>query len=156
MCVEPSTSRAPRAPRCPTPSSASPPTTPRAPRFQLRLTASIGDNHRLRRSAFHEEVPMARRALLVVRWLAVAIVAVGISVPSAHAAPILEFTGGAPGGPGANQFTFGWGFSVSDPLSVSALGVWDEGDNGLLRSEEHTSEIQSPCNLVCRLLLDTK
>src|SRR5256885_12031365 len=27
--------------------------------------------------------------------------------------------------------------------------------NGLiLRSEEHTSELQSPCNLVCRLLLD--
>src|SRR5256885_9190154 len=23
-----------------------------------------------------------------------------------------------------------------------------------LRSEEHTSELQSPCNLVCRLLLD--
>src|SRR5256885_12099900 len=26
----------------------------------------------------------------------------------------------------------------------------------LARSEEHTSELQSPCNLVCRLLLDTK
>src|SRR5256885_9036277 len=25
-----------------------------------------------------------------------------------------------------------------------------------LRSEEHTSELQSPCNLVCRLLLETK
>src|SRR5256885_7433673 len=24
------------------------------------------------------------------------------------------------------------------------------------RSEEHTSELQSPCNLVCRLLLDKK
>src|SRR5688500_19934043 len=24
------------------------------------------------------------------------------------------------------------------------------------RSEEHTSELQSPCNLVCRLLLETK
>src|SRR5256885_9943875 len=24
------------------------------------------------------------------------------------------------------------------------------------RSEEHTSELQSPCNLVCRLLLDIK
>src|ERR671918_2486129 len=24
---------------------------------------------------------------------------------------------------------------------------------GFLRSEEHTSELQSPCNLVCRLLL---
>src|SRR2546426_9371096 len=27
------------------------------------------------------------------------------------------------------------------------------GDN---RSEEHTSELQSPCNLVCRLLLEKK
>src|SRR5256885_4031328 len=29
-------------------------------------------------------------------------------------------------------------------------------DRGLLRSEEHTSELQSPCNLVCRLLLEKK
>src|SRR5256885_9002588 len=28
--------------------------------------------------------------------------------------------------------------------------------NGLGRSEEHTSELQSPCNLVCRLLLEKK
>src|SRR2546426_11925176 len=27
---------------------------------------------------------------------------------------------------------------------------------GHLRSEEHTSELQSPCNLVCRLLLEKK
>src|SRR5205807_9154595 len=31
------------------------------------------------------------------------------------------------------------------------------GDKGeILRSEEHTSELQSPCNLVCRLLLEKK
>src|SRR5256885_5478421 len=28
--------------------------------------------------------------------------------------------------------------------------------NMTLRSEEHTSELQSPCNLVCRLLLEKK
>src|SRR5205807_10432634 len=28
--------------------------------------------------------------------------------------------------------------------------------NGKSRSEEHTSELQSPCNLVCRLLLEKK
>src|SRR2546426_2397124 len=33
------------------------------------------------------------------------------------------------------------------PLVAVALG---------LRSEEHTSELQSPCNLVCRLLLEKK
>src|SRR5256885_5083281 len=27
---------------------------------------------------------------------------------------------------------------------------------GCARSEEHTSELQSPCNLVCRLLLEKK
>src|SRR2546426_6051090 len=35
-----------------------------------------------------------------------------------------------------------------------------EGDRPLVhrppRSEEHTSELQSPCNLVCRLLLEKK
>src|SRR5256885_10493595 len=29
-------------------------------------------------------------------------------------------------------------------------------DHLFLRSEEHTSELQSPCNLVCRLLLEKK
>src|SRR5205807_9864066 len=28
--------------------------------------------------------------------------------------------------------------------------------NQLVRSEEHTSELQSPCNFVCRLLLEKK
>src|SRR2546426_6050134 len=28
--------------------------------------------------------------------------------------------------------------------------------SGTRRSEEHTSELQSPCNLVCRLLLEKK
>src|SRR5688500_19280164 len=28
--------------------------------------------------------------------------------------------------------------------------------HGDVRSEEHTSELQSPCNLVCRLLLEKK
>src|SRR3989454_1336725 len=30
------------------------------------------------------------------------------------------------------------------------------GEPGQQRSEEHTSELQSPCNLVCRLLLEKK
>src|SRR2546426_9692016 len=36
--------------------------------------------------------------------------------------------------------------SSSSWLTTSAMG----------RSEEHTSELQSPCNLVCRLLLEKK
>src|SRR5256885_9623698 len=30
------------------------------------------------------------------------------------------------------------------------------GSSARTRSEEHTSELQSPCNLVCRLLLEKK
>src|SRR5256885_5932315 len=34
-----------------------------------------------------------------------------------------------------------------------AVGI---GRRHVVRSEEHTSELQSPCNLVCRLLLEKK
>src|SRR5256885_11504125 len=37
---------------------------------------------------------------------------------------------------------------------AQACGV-GHGGGQRLRSEEHTSELQSPCNLVCRLLLET-
>src|SRR2546426_6991435 len=46
--------------------------------------------------------------------------------------------------------------------SAGRIRVFDEPLAGLnrkagyLRSEEHTSELQSPCNLVCRLLLEKK
>src|SRR6266446_9692752 len=46
--------------------------------------------------------------------------------------------------------------------SGRALGSPDHGGgatervDALHRSEEHTSELQSPCNLVCRLLLEKK
>src|SRR2546426_9396914 len=39
------------------------------------------------------------------------------------------------------------GGSVKDPDVIAAADQ---------RSEEHTSELQSPCNLVCRLLLEKK
>src|SRR5256885_16957812 len=35
-------------------------------------------------------------------------------------------------------------------------GAFSEAAAVQLRSEEHTSELQSPCNLVCRLLLEKK
>src|SRR2546426_8324565 len=41
-------------------------------------------------------------------------------------------------------------------LSI-AFPLWNANSLlGILRSEEHTSELQSPCNLVCRLLLEKK
>src|SRR5205807_9816497 len=53
---------------------------------------------------------------------------------------------------------------------ICGNGTWDGAGNGCCgsspriacgifsshRSEEHTSELQSPCNLVCRLLLEKK
>src|SRR3989454_4341205 len=38
--------------------------------------------------------------------------------------------------------------------STAALTSW--AGSVARRSEEHTSELQSPCNLVCRLLLEKK
>src|SRR5256885_10872988 len=42
--------------------------------------------------------------------------------------------------------------------SATACGVTPHAQNTGTspRSEEHTSELQSPCNLVCRLLLEKK
>src|SRR5256885_2965813 len=37
-----------------------------------------------------------------------------------------------------------------------AMSHLDHAATKELRSEEHTSELQSPCNLVCRLLLEKK
>src|SRR2546426_8347505 len=41
-------------------------------------------------------------------------------------------------------------FNYLDRWIVAALA------ESMKRSEEHTSELQSPCNLVCRLLLEKK
>src|SRR5256885_8701087 len=45
---------------------------------------------------------------------------------------------------------------VSQFLSFNSLTSKKRTTAYLLRSEEHTSELQSPCNLVCRLLLEKK
>src|SRR2546426_7877023 len=50
-------------------------------------------------------------------------------------------------------------FLVKAGSGVATLGLPDSpGVPAALaqRSEEHTSELQSPCNLVCRLLLEKK
>src|SRR5256885_7174692 len=44
-----------------------------------------------------------------------------------------------------------------DRLHLAAADVAIQANGAeLVRSEEHTSELQSPCNLVCRLLLEKK
>src|SRR5205807_3035125 len=57
---------------------------------------------------------------------------------------------------------------VEKPPSPTAEKAWQMASNhdmppmrsaampARVRSEEHTSELQSPCNLVCRLLLEKK
>src|SRR2546430_6755804 len=46
--------------------------------------------------------------------------------------------------------------SIACETVVVALGPWSELIGAALRSEEHTSELQSQSNLVCRLLLEKK
>src|SRR5256885_2421661 len=41
-------------------------------------------------------------------------------------------------------------------LSICPYCDFDRQATEVARSEEHTSELQSPCNLVCRLLLEKK
>src|SRR5256885_13298137 len=50
-------------------------------------------------------------------------------------------------GIGANEYVV--------TVTQNAVDFYSAG-NTLHRSEEHTSELQSPCNLVCRLLLEKK
>src|SRR5438093_10209942 len=49
---------------------------------------------------------------------------------------------------------FGWSKEIEDrllaPISIAGVGIEK------IRSEEHTSELQSLTNLVCRLLLEKK
>src|SRR5256885_7039630 len=46
-----------------------------------------------------------------------------------------------------------WRISAYSQTMGTSVGVMT---SVIIRSEEHTSELQSPCNLVCRLLLEKK
>src|SRR5256885_9519151 len=48
---------------------------------------------------------------------------------------------------------FIWNNCQSQGIAISTMGA---SFGAYHRSEEHTSELQSPCNLVCRLLLEKK
>src|SRR2546426_8526070 len=53
------------------------------------------------------------------------------------------------------------GLCLVNAMHITASVYINDAEDGLLhdydaRSEEHTSELQSPCNLVCRLLLEKK
>src|SRR5256885_2685708 len=46
--------------------------------------------------------------------------------------------------------------AVGGDPQAARVGAGSRGTHARARSEEHTSELQSPCNLVCRLLLEKK
>src|SRR5256885_7187626 len=48
------------------------------------------------------------------------------------------------------------GYPILKPTDTCGVEVLGEKAFQDSRSEEHTSELQSPCNLVCRLLLEKK
>src|SRR2546426_7709105 len=61
-----------------------------------------------------------------------------------------------PGGVGAKGRAAGQARNTRrEQPSRRCVGVL-QNEREILRSEEHTSELQSPCNLVCRLLLEKK
>src|SRR5215213_1715600 len=50
----------------------------------------------------------------------------------------------------------GWFNDITAELANAAGAWWSSGPDSTHRSEEHTSELQSLTNLVCRLLLEKK
>src|SRR5256885_11919795 len=68
-----------------------------------------------------------------------------------HGRPAQDFTLGCRGprttAAGLNRYGIEY---AAVPHAIERIGGGDH------RSEEHTSELQSPCNLVCRLLLEKK
>src|SRR2546427_2202493 len=59
------------------------------------------------------------------------------------------------------RITLGWARCADNVADVLRRGAWypvveESGDGHVVRSEEHTSELQSQSNLVCRLLLEKK
>src|SRR2546426_8324474 len=56
----------------------------------------------------------------------------------------------------ANVLKPGERVALTTHVNADGDGVGSEVALWHLRSEEHTSELQSPCNLVCRLLLEKK
>src|SRR2546426_7824251 len=57
-------------------------------------------------------------------------------------------------GDGVTMYLYVDGVQVATRAYVTAN--YGSNSNPFNRSEEHTSELQSPCNLVCRLLLEKK
>src|SRR6266446_1130927 len=93
-------------------------------------------------------------ALLAWPALAALVVMVAPSRWAKHvalAASLVEFAISAP-----LWWTFAPAGGFQFILDASWITSWGIRYTVGVRSEEHTSELQSPCNLVCRLLLEKK
>ncbi|HKZ06669.1 MAG TPA: PEP-CTERM sorting domain-containing protein [Methylomirabilota bacterium] len=66
--------------------------------------------------------------------LAAAFVAMLAPPPAVAASLGIDITGEGIAGQNPVAFTIGWGVDVIAPVRVTALGIWDEGSNGLLVS----------------------
>src|SRR5256885_10109399 len=53
-------------------------------------------------------------------------------------------------------FSLAYSATAQTLTTGQVLGRLTDPSGAVVRSEEHTSELQSPCNLVCRLLLGKK
>src|SRR3989454_2749074 len=77
------------------------------------------------------------------------------------AASVFQFLGGEPSVYAFPKVPFAFvaasvTYAATNSMTVSFAVSLAEGLDFYERSEEHTSELQSPCNLVCRLLLEKK
>jgi hypothetical protein len=72
----------------------------------------------------------------IVRLMVSLLLAAGLAAQDANADLVLDLNTGGAASPcgtpcGANGRTFGWAFRVINPITISGLGVWDAGANGL-------------------------
>src|SRR5256885_5240225 len=83
-----------------------------------------------------------------------AVIAAPASPPRLRVGPPRDWAAGFPGvDPTICRFSsLAAPGQLQSPLVRRTVALSGRGE----RSEEHTSELQSPCNLVCRLLLEKK
>src|SRR5256885_15098591 len=80
----------------------------------------------------------------------------GFEPPRANGVDVVESIRLMLEGRGKVFFALGGNFAAATPDTHATWQALRRCDLTVHRSEEHTSELQSPCNLVCRLLLEKK
>src|SRR5258708_7632104 len=122
-----------------------------------RLSCVVGDTDADRPTTMGfplVRIPPASTAFTVLLSLLVALPSFGIDM----SLPALTATGAAlgvaPAQAGLTMSLFMLGFAVAPIFYGPASDRY--GRKPIVRSEEHTSELQSPDHLVCRLLLEKK